>query len=47
MGCQTALQGANGLHQIDLFGAYAVFGIPDPAAEKSSEHLISRDTAAG
>ena len=31
------------LHQIGLFSAYAIFGISDHAAEKSTEHLISRD----
>lgn len=43
MGRQRALQGANSLHQIWFFSAYAIFGISDHAAEKSTEHLISRD----
>lgn len=35
------------LHQIGFFSAYAIFGISDTAAEKSTEHLIPRDIATG
>lgn len=42
-GSSESTTSANSFTPDSFFSAYAIFGISDHAAEKSTEHLISRD----